>query len=103
MVHNRPSGRTDANQTEIVNEIRSWGPAWSVQSLASIGDGVPDLCVGFKGTNKLFEIKDPEKPKAAQRLTPKEREFHAAWTGQVATITGPEQVWDAFKAERNSP
>jgi hypothetical protein len=40
--------------------LRSAGA--TVQSLAGVGKGVPDLLVGFKGQTLLFEVKDGFKP-----------------------------------------
>lgn len=79
----RKYGRTDANQSEIVGFLRAI-PGVSVTSLAAVGGGVPDLLVGFRGNNYLFEIKDPEKSPSQRKLTKAQREFHAAWHGQVS-------------------
>ena len=48
--------RIDANQPEIVDGLRRIGA--TVRSTATIGIGFPDICVGFRGKNYLFEIKD---------------------------------------------
>lgn len=42
----RRAARTDANQTAIVEALRKCGA--SVQSLAAVGKGVPDLLVGLR-------------------------------------------------------
>ena len=44
--------RVDANQAEIVAALRA--AHCSVQSLASLGDGAPDLLVGHAGANVLL-------------------------------------------------
>ena len=81
----RKYGRTDANQKEIVDGLRQIGA--SVQSLSAVGDGCPDILVGFAGQNWLFEIKDENKPPSARRLTPEQVIWHRAWWGRVQVIT----------------
>lgn len=76
--------RTDANQTQVVNAFRMFG--CSVQHLHTIGKGCPDILVGYKGKNYLFEIKDGDKPQSQRRLTEDEMKWHKLWTGQVKVI-----------------
>jgi hypothetical protein len=75
----------DANQAEIVKALRKI-PGVRVRSLAAVGDGVPDLLVGYRGRNWLLECKDPSKPPSKRKLTEDQDEFFAVWTGQVAKI-----------------
>jgi hypothetical protein len=86
--------RIDANQSKIVKELRALGAI--VQSLADLGDGVPDLLVAFRGRNWLFEVKDWRQPPSKRRLTPKEKQWHLSWAtaGQVSVI---ETTEDALK------
>lgn len=86
-------GRIDANHREVVQALRDIGA--SVQSLADLGSGVPDLLVGFRGENYVFEVKDGSLPPSKRKLTPDEREWHEAWRGRVSTVFSPE---DALKA-----
>lgn len=53
----RYASMVDGNANEITNALRAWGA--TVQSLAKIGAGAPDLLVGFRGKEFLLEIKDP--------------------------------------------
>jgi hypothetical protein len=76
--------RVDANQRAIVVALRDIGA--SVQSLATVGNGCPDILVGRDGQNWLFEIKDPTKPPSGRRLTAKEDAWHCGWRGQVAIV-----------------
>ena len=81
----RGSGsRTDANHTEIVTALRQLG--CSVLSLAPLGNGAPDICVGWKRANVLMELKVAGKSPSAKRLTPDEQIFAKNWRGQVATV-----------------
>jgi len=75
-------GRTDANQSEIVGFLRAI-PGVSVVSLADVGGGMPDLLIGHRGNNFLFELKDPDKPPSKRKLTKAQRDFHALWQGHV--------------------
>jgi hypothetical protein len=76
--------RIDANQPRIVAAFRKLGA--TVLHLHTLGNGAPDIAVGYRGRNALVEIKDSEKPPSAQKLTPDEVEFHRDWRGQVAII-----------------
>jgi hypothetical protein len=69
----------DANQREIVAALRKLGA--TVQSLADIGKGCPDLLVGYRGVTVLLEVKDGSKPPSARLLTPDEGAWMAAWRG----------------------
>lgn len=76
--------RIDANQPDIVRALRKIGA--SVQSLASVGHGCPDLLVGYRNKNFTFELKDPSQPPSKRRLTPDETEWHQSWKGQIHVI-----------------
>ena len=80
----RRRARTDGNHGQIVEALRAAG--CTVQSLAAIGDGTPDLLVGVGGRNLLVEVKDGSKSPSRRRLTDDERTWHAAWAGQVAVV-----------------
>ena len=88
----RLRGRTDANQSQIVRDLRKMGAV--VFSTANIGSGFPDLLVGWRGANWLFEVKDSNQPPSKQKLTDDEKDFHLAWNGQVAVITSAEQAME---------
>lgn len=85
----RRAAKIDSNQIQIVSALRAAGA--SVQSLAAVGKGVPDLLVGYKGKTLLMEIKDGRKPPSAQRLTEDQLTWHGAWKGgSLAVVDGPE-------------
>ena len=87
----RRRGRVDANQRAIVAALRQIGA--SVQSLADIGHGCPDLLVGFRGRTLLFEVKDGSKVKSARALTPDEEAWIGAWEGApVFVVESVEQA-----------
>ena len=85
----RRAARVDRNQQEIVQHLRKLGA--TVQPLHTVGQGCPDLIVGYGGLNYLIEIKDGEKPPSARKLTPDEQAWHDDWCGQVCVVTC---TWD---------
>lgn len=82
----RRRGRVDGNQSEIVKALIDIGA--SVVSLAPMGCGIPDLLVGFRKHNYLFEIKINDKAK----LTPDEAKWHDKWFGQVNCVTTIDEI-----------
>ena len=71
----RYRGKVDANQPEIVKALRDAGA--SVTSLADLGDGCPDLLVGFNHKTVLMELKSGLK----DGLTRDEITWHSKWRG----------------------
>ncbi len=78
----------DLNHREIVAVLRAWD--CSVQSLAGMGDGVPDLLVGRRVAgeprNFLLEVKADADKDATAQLRPNQRTWALSWRGQVATV-----------------
>jgi hypothetical protein len=75
----RRAARIDANQPEIVAALRGVGA--SVQPIHTLGQGVPDILVGWQGRNYLLEAKQ-----GRGKLTEDEAEWHVLWRGQVAVV-----------------
>ncbi len=86
----RRAARVDRNHAEIVAACRLLGA--TVQSLAGEGKGVPDLLVGWRGANLLFEVKDGTKTKSQRRLTPDQVKWHAEWKGTVYVVECADDV-----------
>lgn len=86
----RRRARVDANQPAIVKALR--GAGCSVLHLHELGHGRPDICVGLRGINYLFEIKDPTKPKNQRELTDDEKAIHYTWRGQINVIESAEDA-----------
>lgn len=84
------AAKIDANQNEIVSALRNVGA--SVQSLATIGKGCPDLLVGFNNNNFLMEIKDGELSRSRQALTGLQVIWHKSWCGQIHVVANVEQA-----------
>ena len=69
--------RVDANQAAIVGALRQAG--CKVLHLHTIGRGVPDLLVCYRGLLILVEVKDGGKAASKQKLTPDEQRWHSEW------------------------
>ena len=77
-------GRVDGNQKSIVDALRAEGA--SVQSLASVGAGCPDLAVGLAGQTFLVEIKNGEKYPSDRTLTPDQTRWVCQWNGSAVIV-----------------
>jgi Holliday junction resolvase len=75
----RLAAKVDANQGEIVAALRQVGV--SVQSLASIGKGCPDLVAAKGGMAWLIEVKGPK-----GKLTDDQVKWIGAWAGEVHIV-----------------
>ena len=92
----RRAAKIDANQTQVVEALRAAGA--TVQSLAAVGQGVPDLLVGFQGKTLLMEVKDGRKPPSQRQLTEDQLKWHGAWRGgPVAIVDGPDAALRMLK------
>ena len=81
------AARIDANHEQVVSALRAAGA--SVQSLAGVGKGVPDLLVGFQGKTLLMEVKDGKKTPSERRVTEDQVRWHGAWCGgPLAVVDG---------------
>jgi hypothetical protein len=80
----RKRARTDSNHAKLIKQCRQIG--MTVHSTHNVHDGFPDIVAGYKGVNYLFEIKDPDKPKSARKLTDDEIAWHTTWGGSVNVI-----------------
>ena len=95
----RRRARTDANQQAVIDALRQVGA--SVQSLAEIGNGCPDLLVGYNGHTFLLEIKDGTKPASEIKLTKHQIDWHGRWTGgSLGIVYGPEAALKIIGALR---
>lgn len=92
----RRAAKVDRNQDEIVGALRAAGA--TVQSLAAIGKGVPDLLCAFRDGMYLLEVKDGAKVPSARALTDDQVRWHAAWGCPVHVVHSPEQALRAIGA-----
>ena len=80
----RRAAKVDRNQREIVAALRGVGA--TVQPLHAVGQGCPDLLVGFRGRNILIEVKDWQAANSDRVLTDRQNDWHGGWKGQVAIV-----------------
>lgn len=83
--------RTDNIQTETVLKARSLGA--TVKIMSNVGGGFPDLLIGFKGINWIFELKSKK-----GILSPKQERFIANWNGSVYVSRDPDEVVDILRS-----
>jgi hypothetical protein len=69
--------RVDLNHQEVVKALRSLGA--SVFDASRMGQGFPDLVVGYKQQTVLVEIKSSEQ----KRFTNAQLKFMAEWKGSA--------------------
>ena len=82
--------KIDDNQNEIVKQLRRIGCSVAITSM--VGNGMPDLLIGFRKKNFLFELKDGNKSESRKRLTPDEEKFFNTWQGQVNKVESFEEI-----------
>ena len=80
----RRAAKIDANHRDIVTVLRAYGA--SVQTLAAVGQGVPDLLVGYQGRNYLVEVKDGNKSPSRRRLTDDQEAWRETWRGELPYV-----------------
>lgn len=93
----RRAARIDENQPGIVKALRRTG--CKVLSLASLGQGCPDLLVcNSRGQLFLLEVKDENKPPSKRKLTPMQVELHQEWP--VTVVFNAAQAIEAVYVTR---
>ena len=93
----RRAAKIDANQPDVIAALRAMGA--SVQPMHTVGGGVPDLLVGFRGQTLLIEVKDGAKPPSARTLTEDQVAWHRDWRGgKVFVITDVTGAIDALQS-----
>lgn len=90
----RRAAKTDANHGLVVSALEACGA--TVQSLAQVGRGCPDILVGHRGKNYIFEIKHGDKSPSRRKLTDDQVIWHRDWRGQVAVVETVEQAISAL-------
>ena len=71
----------------------------SVQSLASVGKGCPDLAVGFRGVNYFLEVKDGSLSPSRRQLTDDQKDWHGSWRGNVVNVNSVDEALKAIGVE----
>jgi len=86
----RKHGKLDQNQHVIVDALRRFG--YVVQSLASCGQGVPDLLVAKLGRIYLIEVKTPK-----GKITPQQEDFRQQWPVVIVRSVQDVAAFDAMR------
>jgi hypothetical protein len=81
----RRAAKVDANQDQIVSALRASGA--TVQSLAQVGKGCPDLLVSYGGQLYLMEVKSGKGEPNELQL-----KWHATWDSEVYVVYGPDEA-----------
>lgn len=91
----RRAAKVDATQEAIVTALRAHG--CTVQSLAAVGKGCPDILAGWRGENWLFECKSQrDDRKKAPGLTDDQVKWMGDWRGRVVVVLSPDEALRAL-------
>jgi hypothetical protein len=98
------AARVDANQLATIKEFQRAMPDASVYDASACGEGFPDLVVGWRGRNYLFEVKNPDVRPSDRRLTEPQEAFHGSWQGQVHVVhSAAEMLAVMLRIEAGTP
>jgi hypothetical protein len=98
------AARVDANQLATIKEFQRAMPDASVFDASACGEGFPDLVVGWRGNNYLFEVKNPEMSPSRRALTEPQESFHGSWQGQVHVVhSAAEMLAVMLRIEAGTP
>ena len=84
--------RVDRNHRELVTALRAVGA--EVLDLSRVGQGCPDLLVGWRGQLTLLEVKSGN-----GKLSEDQVWFHQFWSGYVKVIRTVPEALAAIGAE----
>jgi hypothetical protein len=94
----RRAARVDGNHGEIIDTLRKAG--CTVLDMSRLGNGAPDIALGYGGLTMMAEIKDGSKSPSKRRLTPDEQKWADMWTGGCALILSPSDALEAANTLR---
>ena len=86
----RTAARKDDNHNEVAAEFKRLG--CSVLDMSRLGDGVPDLLVGYSGPCMLVEVKDGSKPPSKRTLTTDQVQFWLDWRENPRVVRNLDEV-----------
>ncbi len=90
----RRDSKIDANQREIVAVARGCGAL--VYHTHMVGQGFPDLVIGYRGIVLLVEVKNP----AGWKLTGPEQVFHEEWGEMVHIVEEADDMVELLNQTR---
>ena len=92
----RRARQADANRTALRNGVLALGGSW-LDLVPELG-GEPDALIGWRGENRLVEIKNPLGTPEQRRPRPIQLEWHRAWRGHpVAVVETLADIVRAFE------
>lgn len=91
----RRAAKVDVNQSQIVAAFRALG--CSVKPAHAVGEGFPDLVVGYRGNDYLVEVKTP-----SGKLTPQQEQFRSDWQGSYHVARTTDDVINLVETWRNA-
>jgi len=91
----RRAARTDGNHKEVVDEFRRLG--CSVLDMSRLGEGAPDLLIGYGGISILVEVKDGRKPPSKATLSTLQVQWWLDWKQNPRVVRNLEQVAETVK------
>ena len=98
----RRASKVDANHSEIVAAFRQM--SCSVQDLSRVGEGCPDLLVGFRGAHGeicvAVEVKDGSRPPSGRKLNARQMIWFNSWQGAAEVVESVEQVAELVNSYR---
>ncbi len=86
------AAKKDSNHAELRDKFRDLGGTWL--NIEATHGGEPDALLGWRGMNRLVEIKRPTAAKARKRM-PKQVKFRETWRG--APVYQVETFMDIFR------
>ena len=86
----RRAARLDGNHREVVDEFRRFG--CSVLDMSRLGEGTPDLLIGYGGISLLVEVKDGKRPPSRRTLTGDQVDFWLSWKQNPRVVKNLEEV-----------
>jgi hypothetical protein len=87
--------KVDSNHAAIVLALQQIG--CSVESLAAVGKGCPDLLCGYQGRNVLLEVKTVAGVKRKGTTADLQRSWRDAWRGGLVwVVTSADEAINAI-------
>lgn len=74
----------DANHGALRTLWRSVGGSWL--DITPIDGGEPDALIGWRGDDRLIELKNPDKSPSRQKLRQSQVEWHRSWKGRPVSV-----------------
>lgn len=99
----RPRGHKDSVHDAIVAELRQVG--CTVMETHALGEGAPDLVVGYQGITALVELKNGQRyhqtTRAKRERLERQADYLSQWRGGLAFVaTSAEDVLQRLREAR---